>query len=65
MQNDEVALEVELFLCVTQELVMTILSFGADVEVKSPESLKNRIANTMKNALKMYGIQIDSNHKRM
>lgn len=54
IRNDEVALEIELFLCITKELIMTILSFGADVEVKAPETLRQKITNNIKNALKVY-----------
>lgn len=54
IRNDEVALEIELFLCVTKELIMTIMSYGADVEVKAPEALRKKIANNLKNALKIY-----------
>lgn len=54
VRNDEVALEVELTLCITKELVMQILSYGYDVEVLSPEKLKIQIKNQLKGALKMY-----------
>lgn len=54
VRNDEVALEVQLELCITKELVMQILSYGYDVEVKSPEKLKKQIQNQLKGALKQY-----------
>ena len=54
IRNDEVALEIELFLCVTKELVMTILSYGADVEVKEPVSLRKQISVSLENTLKVY-----------
>lgn len=54
VRNDEVALEVELFLCVTQELIMTILSYGNDVEVKAPQFLKDQITKSLRNTLRMY-----------
>ena len=54
IRNDEVALEVELFLCVTTELIMTILSYGTDVEVKSPSSLRKQIELSLQNTLKLY-----------
>lgn len=54
IRNDEVALEVELFLCVTTELIMTILSYGPDVEVKAPASLRKQIELSLQNTLKLY-----------
>ncbi len=54
IRNDEVALEVELFLCITKELVMTILSYGTDVEVIAPESLRKQVARSLENTLKTY-----------
>lgn len=54
LRNDEVALEVELFLCITKELVMQILSYGADVEVKKPEKLRTQIKNSLAASLKFY-----------
>jgi len=55
IRNDEVALEVELELCITKELIMQVLSYGYDVEVKSPEKLKKQIQRQLKVALKNYG----------
>lgn len=55
IRNDEVALEVELELCITKELIMQILSYGYDVEVKSPEKLKKQIQRQLQAALKNYG----------
>lgn len=46
--------EVELFLCVTRELVMQILSYGGDVEVKGPEKLRKMVKQTMAEALERY-----------
>lgn len=54
IRNDEVALEIELFLCVTKELIMTILSYGTDVEVKAPESLRKQIRSSLEHTLKLY-----------
>ncbi len=54
VRNDEVALDVELYLCITKELLMQILSYGPDVEVKEPASLKQQIAATLRNTLKHY-----------
>ncbi len=53
-RSDEVALEIELELCITKELVMQILSYGYDVEVRGPEKLKTQIKNQLKGALKQY-----------
>jgi len=54
IRNDEVALEVELEICITKELIMQILSYGYDVEVKSPEKLKKQIQRQLQVALKHY-----------
>ncbi|MFN2431002.1 MAG: helix-turn-helix transcriptional regulator [Cryomorphaceae bacterium] len=54
IHNDEVALEIELSLCITKELVMQILSYGSDVEVKSPEKLRQQIARQLNAAAKYY-----------
>ena len=54
IRNDEVALEVELFLCITKELHMQILSYGADVEVKAPEHLRKQIGNSLATTQKFY-----------
>jgi predicted DNA-binding transcriptional regulator YafY len=55
VRNDEVAFEIELTLCITKELVMQILSYGQDVEVKGPQELIDQVRNQMLNALKHYG----------
>ena len=55
IRNDEVALEVELELCITKELIMQILSYGYDVQVKSPDKLKKQIQRQLQAALKNYG----------
>jgi predicted DNA-binding transcriptional regulator YafY len=55
IRNDEVALEVELELCITKELIMQILSYGYDVQVKSPEKLKKQIQRQLQATLKNYG----------
>lgn len=55
IRNDEVALEVELELFITKELIMQILSYGYDVQVKSPEKLKKQIQRQLHAALKNYG----------
>jgi len=54
IRNDEVALEVELELCITKELIMQILSYGYDVEVKAPEKLKQQIQRQLQGTLKNY-----------
>lgn len=56
LRNDEVALEVELYLCITRELLMLILSYGADVEVKGPESLRRAVVQQLEAAVKPYRI---------
>ncbi len=58
IRNGEVALEVELFLSVTKELVMQILSYGSDVEVKAPESLRKQITLTLERTMKQYGVSV-------
>jgi predicted DNA-binding transcriptional regulator YafY len=54
LRNDEVALEVELNICITKELVMQILSYGADVEVKEPTSFRRQIQQALETSLKYY-----------
>ncbi len=54
VRNDEVALEVELELCITKELIMQILSYGYDVEVLAPKKLRTQIKNQLNGALKLY-----------
>jgi len=46
--------EVELFLCITRELIMQILSYGNDVEVLKPQKLRQAISDNLKAALKSY-----------
>lgn len=53
-RDDEVALEVELDLCITRELVMQILSFGSDVEVKAPLKLQVQIKDELRKAFGLY-----------
>jgi predicted DNA-binding transcriptional regulator YafY len=54
IRNDETALDVSLYLCITHELLMQILSYGADVEVLKPASLRAQIQRELRNALKGY-----------
>ncbi len=54
LRDDEVALEVELKLCITRELIMQILSYGKDVEVIGPESLRQSVAKELDNARQKY-----------
>lgn len=54
-RNDETALEIDLYLCITKELVMEILSFGGDVEVVTPKSLRRQIAEQLRLAREQYG----------
>ncbi|MCZ4408988.1 WYL domain-containing protein [Cryomorphaceae bacterium 1068] len=49
--------EIELFLCITRELVMQILSFGSDVRVLSPLKLREMVQETLKEGLKSYSDQ--------
>jgi len=46
--------EVELFLCITSELKMQILSFGNDVKVMAPNKLKEMVGLTLNKALEGY-----------
>jgi predicted DNA-binding transcriptional regulator YafY len=48
------SMEVELFLCITRELIMQILSFGSDVQVISPRKLRSMIKNTLGEAVESY-----------
>ncbi len=50
LRNDEVAFDIGLHLCITKELLMQVLSFGSDVEVMAPPSLKSRIEAELKKA---------------
>ncbi len=54
LRDDEVALEISLDLCITRELVMQVLSYGPDVEVKAPEKLRMQVATELKKALQQY-----------
>lgn len=54
LRDDEVALETEMELCITRELVMQILSFGSDVEVKAPDRLRREVKAELMRALKSY-----------
>jgi len=47
-------IEVELFLCITRELVMQILSFGKDAEVLAPKKLKEVVKKTLEETLSLY-----------
>jgi predicted DNA-binding transcriptional regulator YafY len=38
-----------------RELVMEILKFGADVEVRAPAALRNRVSTALKEAAQRYG----------
>ncbi len=54
VRDDETALETEMELCITRELVMQILSFGSDVEVLSPNSLREQVRRELINASRYY-----------
>lgn len=45
---------VELHICITYDFMMELLSFGEEVEVLSPRSLRSDIIKTYQQALKMY-----------
>lgn len=55
VRDDEVALEVTMALCITRELVMQVLSYGADVEVKAPQKLRDQVARELRKAMRPYG----------
>lgn len=54
-RDDDSVLEIELYLCITKELIMEILSYGEDVEVVSPKSLRLQIAERLRHAREQYG----------
>lgn len=54
VSETEEELVVKLNVGVTTELIMSILSFGANVKVISPDSLKTEIQNRLKCSLEMY-----------
>lgn len=54
IRNDEVSFDVALYLSVTPELIMTILSYGSNVRVKEPLSLQKKIANILEQSLNYY-----------
>lgn len=58
VRDDEVALETEMELCITRELVMQILSFGSDVEVKAPKKLRDQVTAEMGRALRTYDSRV-------
>lgn len=46
--------EVELYLCITRELVMQVLSYGSDVKVISPPKLIDMVRKTLEDTLEGY-----------
>lgn len=52
--DNEKELQISLKLCITHDLVMELLSFGAEIKVLKPESLVNEIKNAHKKAFKQY-----------
>lgn len=54
LRNDEVAFEISLFLNITKELIMLILSYGDDVEVKAPDHLRSRIKTILERSTAKY-----------
>jgi predicted DNA-binding transcriptional regulator YafY len=51
-ENDEVI--IELFIQITDDFVMELLSYGSDVEVLSPKSLRKEIKKNLLNTLRYY-----------
>ena len=45
---------VELYLCVTDDFIMELMSYGAQVRVVEPKSLQLEIKNRLFNALDQY-----------
>lgn len=54
VRNDDEAVEITLYLCITQELIMAILSYGSNVEVLQPRALRDQIAQNLRDTLKFY-----------
>ena len=54
VKNDAEGLDIELYLCISKELVMEILGFGGDVEVLEPKSLRLHLAQELRNAIEKY-----------
>jgi proteasome accessory factor B len=54
IREDKKYLIVELFVFVTYDLIKELLSYGADLVVASPVSLRNEIKRSLTNTLKLY-----------
>lgn len=54
IRDDETALETVMELCITRELVMQILSYGSDVEVKAPDRLRSEVKAELVRASQAY-----------
>jgi predicted DNA-binding transcriptional regulator YafY len=54
LKDDEKEVLVRLKLCVTQELIMAVLSYGTGVRVVEPASLRNKIRDTLTEMGKLY-----------
>ncbi len=54
IKDDENALQIALFLVINPELIMLILSYGADIQVLHPESLRETIAEEAKKIVSLY-----------
>jgi predicted DNA-binding transcriptional regulator YafY len=52
--DNDYHLIIQLNMFVTHDFIMELLSFGNDVKVNKPESLKNELINRYSNALKQY-----------
>jgi predicted DNA-binding transcriptional regulator YafY len=54
LSNSAKGKDIQIEVCITRELIMQILSYGDEVEVISPESLRMRIAETLSESLDKY-----------
>lgn len=55
ISEDKKGLQIELFVYITYELIQTILSYGDQVKVLEPVSVRKRILEVLGNSLKEYG----------
>jgi len=56
LSEDEDADEIiiELFIAVTDDFIMELLSYGSDAEVKEPTSLRKKMKQQLMNTLRYY-----------
>jgi predicted DNA-binding transcriptional regulator YafY len=59
ISNDEHGLHVQLKVYITRELIMSILSYGGDVEVLTPQQLIKEIERQVVVMGKLYKIQLE------